>query len=245
MADRFSNFEDDEGDSGFGVQNTGSKASENGNGGTRRGAQEKSRQTTSTQASFDDFESDWDSDAPPSRGPSSKPISPHASASIPTSSSHSSQNGAPRATKNAATDYSTLELPKSVDPERVRALNLEDDADGQFGLVRAPLKNESFVRASAALQLRDFSMTPGAGSNEDAAPSRIHNNINRLADDYNEPSSSSHVRLEDDQMPPMPQVQYEPFSVEPPSHYQNYLYLLKYIHGLKILCGVHIVRRPP
>jgi len=43
------------------------------------------------------------------------------------------------------------------------------------------------------------------------------------------------------QMPPMPQIQYEPFSVEPPSHYQNYLYLLKYIHGLKILSAIHLV----
>lgn len=234
MTDRFSNFDDDDDVSGFGTSSIASSSLEsNGTHGKKINGERKPN-VKASESSFDDFDSEWDSEAPSAPGPSNRPgRSPSIPSNVSSSVSKPHNSGA-RSPLGGGGDFGDFESPKALDRDRIRSSNLDDGSDSHFGSSRTGSRGETDKKVSTGLQLRDFSLTP---SNEDSHRSRPNG---PLRDDDSERKGSKY----DEQMPPMPQVQYEPFSVEPPSHYQNYLYLLKYIHGLKILCGIHMVRGP-
>lgn len=233
MTERFSNFDDDVDDSGFGSPSIASPGFETTSSSSKKNNSDKKRVVSAHESSFDDFDSDWDSEAP------SSSASPGRTSQVPSninmaSSSNSKANGnGTRSSLGGGGDFRDFELPKPLDRDRIRSLDLDDDVNSQFGASRNGIRGETDKKASTGLQLRDFSLTP---ANDDSQRSRSNGSYRE--EDIEKKYSSKY----DEQMPPMPQVQYEPFSVEPPSHYQNYLYLLKYIHGLKILCAIHMVR---
>lgn len=235
MTERFSNFDDDEGDSGFGTSSIASNGTESYGTRGKRSNREQRGPSTGPESSFDDFDSEWNSDASPGPGaPSRSGNTPLISNNAASSSSRVASTNA-RALSGGSEDFGNFEVQKPLDRERNRSVGLDNDHDSQLESFRGGSRGEADKKASTGLQLRDFSLTP---ITDDSLRPRSNGSSR------NEDSDSRSSR-HDDQMPPMPQVQYEPFSIEPSSHYQNYLYLLKYIHGLKIMCGIHLVREAP
>lgn len=231
MTERFSNFDDDELDSGFTTSPIATNGSKIIGSRDNRSNQDRKVIANADGSAFNDFDSDWESDASPSPGAPTRPRNtPLSSNNAPSSTTRAASSNA-RAPSGGSDDFGNFEAQNPLDRDRNRSVGLENDREGQFGSFRSSSRGEPEKKASTGLQLRDFSLTP---TTDDSQRSRSNTSSRN-----DEPDSRSNRH--DDQMPPMPQVHYEPFSVEPPAHYQNYLYLLKYIHGLKILCGIHLV----
>jgi hypothetical protein len=238
MSNRFSNFETETDDSDLPLPSiTGKTTFQQGN--TRQSSNgEKVKAAVETGGGFDDFDEDWDSNGSAAPQRSVSPL-------LPVSNGHHGSNlgvSASLGSRNASPSYgdegATLALPRSSDLER-RAHAL--DLDEHFGRERSYASKstqksaEQGQRSTAGMTLRDFS------SSERETPPRESSRGLNDSKGYRAPFSDAEDARNDAHMPTMPQIQYEPFSVEPPSHYQNYLYLLKYIHGLKILCGLHMI----
>lgn len=247
MSGRFSNFDDD--DEVDNAQVSGSSGGK-GSSGIRGSNTERVRATTTAETSFDDFDGDWDSEPAgvPQRG--ATPTFSGSSMSTSSESRHSTRDTGrtqPIDTRNDST--MELELPSSRDLDR-RAHLLDDDDDfgndrPRGGTLRSPFTDNlssNATNSSTRNPTSSRSFSPShSGSEPDSFSSLNSSREGPRASRSSPPHADSEKHFES-AMPPMPEVQYEPFSVEPPSHYQNYLYLLKYIHGLKILAAIHLVR---
>lgn len=239
MAARFSNFEVENDNSELPLPTITEKGHEMGRKKRPSSSFEPTTIPGPTEASFDDFDSDWDSDAS---------SDPHRSVSPLLPSSHGSSNDHTRSNNqffsqssqiSSGEDNSTLSLRKSSDlVKRAAELDLDDGfgRDRKYSSLSPNGSAESSQRNPTGLALKNF-------ASSDLEPSSTHEfggrkEFKKINTAHEDPEEFPHEST----LPTMPQIQYEPFSVEPPSHYQNYLYLLKYIHGLKILTGIHLVR---
>lgn len=239
MAARFSNFEDEEFDSVPGSSST----AENGKGLAQASGNSvlanKSIRAPATPTAFDDFDGDWDSDAPSSAVRSSTAPQVVSATTRASKLQDRSEDKWKQPRPEAREESTSVELSNGQDlARRARELDLDEEFDHNrsFGKGRASTLADTSSRGSQrATPMRTFSASPSALSSD----ARISPNEHAAPSSRDNKQSEAHY---DHAMPPMPDVEYEPISVEAPSHYQNYLYLLKYIHGLKILCAVHIVR---
>lgn len=240
MATHFSNFEEDENDAlGDSLTASGSSAIRTQSHSHRSIGSDHDRRATTTDATFDDFDSEWDFKQDPSAQQALSATSQHDSVNRQALARPITPGGS-RIRQAIQSGPTLLELPNTHELEK-RALSLEQDddfdTDQQFGSKRlASLSETPSARSTGAMTLREFPATPSTVQEFETSKPEKEPKV------HTERSSNGRAARFESMMPPMPQVQYEPFSVEPPSHYQNYLYLIKYIHGLKILCGVHMVR---
>lgn len=238
MAARFSNFEDENDNSELPLPTISGKDLGAGGKGRYSSSMEHKAQPGPVGASFDDFDSDWDSEASPGPQRSVSPLLPASNGSSNDHTRNNSQTFTRASQLSSGEENTTLNLRKSTDLDK-RAADL--GLDEGFGRDRkypsySPNGNaEPSQRNPTGLALKNFTSSDHETSTLDFGSRKESKPINRAhTEDEEFPHEST--------LPTMPQIQYEPFSVEPPSHYQNYLYLLKYIHGLKILSGIHLVR---
>lgn len=238
MAARFSNFEDENDDSELPLPTISKKDLEAGGKGRYSSSTEPKTQSGPIEPSFDDFDSDWDSDASPGPQRSVSPLLPVSNGLSHDHTRNSTQSSTRPSQISSGDENSTLNLRKSTDlDKRAADLGLDEGfgRDRKYSSYSPNGSAEPSQRNPTGLTLKNFSSSDHESSTLEFGSRKESKKVNIAHSDAEEfPHEST--------LPTMPQIQYEPFSVEPPSHYQNYLYLLKYIHGLKILSGIHLVR---